>query len=111
VYMLVAQRLKMPFFGVNLPNLFVLTYKSDEATFYINAFNRGMIFTRTDIDDYIAKLKLAPNPIFYEPCSHIDIVLRVLRNLALSFENLGDIEKLNEIKNILKVMGEMPPKD
>jgi regulator of sirC expression with transglutaminase-like and TPR domain len=104
VYMLVAQRLKMPVFGVNLPNLFVLTYKSDETQFYINAFNRGMIFSRTDIDDYIAKLNIPTNTIFYEPCQHLDIVLRVLRNLTMSFEYLGDADKVAELKDVLKML-------
>ncbi|TAE12759.1 MAG: hypothetical protein EAZ95_11970 [Bacteroidetes bacterium] len=104
VYMLVAQRLKMPVFGVNLPNLFVLTYKSDETQFYINAFNRGMIFSRTDIDDYIAKLNIPTNTIFYEPCNHLDIVLRVLRNLTMSFEYLGDADKVAELKDVLKML-------
>ena len=44
IYMLIAQKLKMPVQGVNLPNLFILTYKDDNHQFYINAFNRGLIF-------------------------------------------------------------------
>ncbi len=47
VYMLIAQKLKLPIFGVNLPNLFVLIYKSEELNFYINVFNRGVIFSKT----------------------------------------------------------------
>ena len=39
-------KLGLPIFGVNLPNLFVLTYKSDKLQFYINVFNRGLIFLR-----------------------------------------------------------------
>ncbi|HSI74849.1 MAG TPA: transglutaminase-like domain-containing protein [Lunatimonas sp.] len=41
VYLLVARKLGLPIYGVNLPNLFVLTYKSDNLTVYINAFNKG----------------------------------------------------------------------
>src|SRR5690606_9073265 len=32
IYMLVAQKLKLPVYGVNLPNLFVLTYKDERHT-------------------------------------------------------------------------------
>ncbi|HAI74871.1 MAG TPA: hypothetical protein DCM08_01375, partial [Microscillaceae bacterium] len=56
LYMLVARKLKMPVFGVNLPNLFVLTFKSEEVQFYINVFNKGLVFSRGDIDSYIAQL-------------------------------------------------------
>ena len=45
IYMLVAQKLKLPVAGVNLPNLFVLTYKdNNHSQFYINVFNKGLIF-------------------------------------------------------------------
>ena len=44
VYMLIAQKLKLPVYGVNLPSLFVLTYKKGDEQFYINAFNKGLNF-------------------------------------------------------------------
>ncbi|WP_089679847.1 transglutaminase-like domain-containing protein [Catalinimonas alkaloidigena] len=104
VYMLVAQRLKLPVYGVNLPNLFVLTYKSRELQFYINAFNRGLIFYKSDIDNYISHLNLAKMDLFYEPCSNLDIIRRMLRNLIISFEKLGEKEKMEEIKRLVDVI-------
>jgi regulator of sirC expression with transglutaminase-like and TPR domain len=101
IYMLIAQKLKMPVYGVNLPNLFILTYKSEETQFYINVFNRGLIFTRQDIDEYINNLNLASNPIFYEPADNIEIVKRVLRNLMVSFEKLGEHIKTEEVQLLL----------
>jgi len=105
IYMLVAQKLKMPIFGVNLPNLFVMTYKQDDIQFYINAFNRGLVFSKKEIDEYIANLKLSENEIFYEPCSNIDIISRMLRNLIDSHEKLGHTEQVEEIKMLLKMIG------
>lgn len=101
IYMLVAQKLKLPVYGVNLPNLFILTYKTEETQFYINAFNKGLIFSKSDIDNYIHHLNLTYSPVFYEPCSNIDIIKRVLRNLIVSYEKLGDSHKVREIKEIL----------
>ena len=57
IYMLVAKKLGLPIYGVNLPNLFVLTYKTDELTFYVNAFNKGLVFSRKDIHNYLNHLK------------------------------------------------------
>ena len=104
IYMLVAQRLKLPVFGVNLPNLFILTYKTNEQQFYINAFNRGLIFTREDIDNYISHLTLTPIDVFYEPCSTKDIIRRLFRNLMTSFDEIGDHYKSEEIKLLLKAI-------
>lgn len=105
VYMMIARKLKMPVLGVNLPNLFILTYKDNlHKQFYINAFNRGLIFSREDIDNYIAELRLTPQDQFYEPCDSRDIIKRSLRNLINSFEKLGDHSKAEEVKQLLRAV-------
>ena len=101
IYMLVAEKLGLPIYGVNLPNLFIITYKSEEVQFYVNAFNRGLIFSKKDIDNYLANLNLTPKPIYYEPCSNEDIIKRVLRNLIMAFEKLGEHHKSEEVKELL----------
>ncbi|HCR53328.1 MAG TPA: hypothetical protein DIW27_02835 [Cytophagales bacterium] len=102
IYMLVAQKLKMPVYGVNLPNLFILTYKDDKNTqFYINSFNRGLIFSKQDIENYINELHLTPQPSFYEPCDNVEIIRRALRNLVMSFEKMGEHAKADEVKIML----------
>lgn len=106
IYMIVAQRLNMPVYGVNLPNLFVLTYKKDTVQFYVNVFNKGLVFMRSDIDHYIAQLNLKPNETFYQPCNNLDIVKRVLRNLTLAFEKTGDTEKVKEIERMAEILSE-----
>lgn len=101
IYMLIAQKLGMPVYGVNLPNLFVLTFKKEGHQFYINVFNRGIIFSKTDIEHYITQLKLKQNKTFYEPCSNQDIVQRVLRNLILSYEKSGESDRSHELERVL----------
>lgn len=104
IYILVAQKLKLPVYGVNLPNLFVLTYKRGDNQFYINAFNRGLIFTRKEVDEYIGNLNLAPSDMYYEPCENIDIVLRVLRNLINAHEKLGHTDKVEELDELFTLL-------
>ena len=108
LYLLVSQKLKMPVFGVNLPNLFVLTYKEDPLQFYINAFNRGLVFSREDVDNYIDQLKLKMIPTFHQPCSHLEILSRMLRNLVVSFEKIGEHDKVDELKSILIEFSDLP---
>lgn len=104
VYLMVAHKLKMPIYGINLPNIFVLTYKNDETQFYINAFNRGLVFSKSEIDNYIAQLNIPPTERFYHPCTNLDIITRVMRNLIVAFERLNEEEKAKEIKEILRVL-------
>ena len=103
IYSLVAQKLDIPVFGVNLPNMFITTYKSNIVSqFYINPFNKGIIFTKEDIANYITELNLSPNDIFFQPCSNLDIIKRVLRNLLHSFEKQGDHAKTDEVKTLMQ---------
>ncbi|WP_080054178.1 transglutaminase-like domain-containing protein [Spirosoma aerolatum] len=101
LYMLIARRLNLPVYGVNLPNLFVLTYKTNGVQFYINVFNRGLVFTTKDIDQYIDQLNIQRLDAFYQPCTNTDIVRRVLRNLTLAFEKNGDTDRVQEVEKIM----------
>jgi hypothetical protein len=67
----------------------------------INVFNKGLIFNKTDIDNYIAQLNLEPNEIYYQPCSNLEIVRRVLRNLIMAYEKAGDDSYKDELTNLI----------
>lgn len=103
IYILVAKRLGLPIFGVSLPNLFVMIYQSKENSFYINAFNKGQTFTRKDIHTYLEQLKIEPLDRFFDPCSNLEIIQRFLRNLIYSFEKLGELDKVEELKTLLQL--------
>jgi len=104
VYMLIAQKLKLPVYGVNLPNLFILTYKNEQLQFYVNAFNKGLIFSKTDIDSYVGQLNMERKREYYEPCSNLDIVRRVLRNLKNAYERSDKPTKAAGVVGLLNIL-------
>lgn len=106
IYMILARKLEMPVYGVNLPNLFICTYKNPENQFYINAFNKGLIFSRSDIDNFVEQLHVNPDDIFYEPCENLDIIKRVLRNLKLAFEKSGQHGSEEDIYILSQILSE-----
>jgi len=112
IYLLVAQRLDLPVYGVNLPNLFVLTYQlaDQPLSFYINCYNRGVVLSRADIEHYVGQLGITSQDIFYEPCSHLDIVRRAMRNLQVSFEKLQELGKAEEVGQLLVILTDNKPK-
>jgi regulator of sirC expression with transglutaminase-like and TPR domain len=101
IYLWIAQKLGLPVYGVNLPNLFVLTYKQEQTQFYINVFNKGLIFNKVDIDNYLAQLNLTPLDIYYQPCSNLEIIRRVLRNLIMAYEKSGHDDYRTELTDII----------
>ncbi len=114
IYSIIAQKLDIPIYGVNLPQHFILAYideleKNEDDNgilFYINVFNKGYIFGKRDIDQFLRQLKISPERFFYEPCSNTDILIRVLRNLISSYEKAGAMEKVKELEQLLAVLME-----
>ena len=114
IYSIIAQKLDIPVYGVNLPQHFILAYVDETMEtefeggilFYINAFNKGFIFGRRDVDMFLKQLNLKAEKQFYEPCSNADIIRRVLRNLISAYENLGSAEKVAELNELLEIMTE-----
>jgi regulator of sirC expression with transglutaminase-like and TPR domain len=113
IYSIIAQKLDIPVFGVNLPQHFILAYMDESQAsefeggvlFYINAFNKGFIFGRRDVDMFLKQLNLKYDKQFYEPCSNTDIIKRVLRNLISAYEHLGSSEKVDELNELLVILG------
>lgn len=112
IYATLAQKLDVPVYGVNLPQHFILGYidesKRDEqefgVLFYINAFNKGAIFGKHDVDQFLRQLNLDPLPGFYAPCSNVEIIRRIIRNLISAYENLGSAEKVAELKQLQDIL-------
>ncbi len=128
VYSLVAQSIGLSILGVNLPQHFILAYINQETQvpekgierngskgwdrkagnlansknvlFYINAFNRGFVFNKKDVDFFLKQLNQKPKDEYYFPCSNISIVLRLTYNLVSSYEKLGYADKVRELKSL-----------
>ena len=49
-------------------------------------------------------MQLKPQDTFFQPCTNLDIVSRVLRNLIVSFEKISDLEHAKEVESILKAI-------
>jgi regulator of sirC expression with transglutaminase-like and TPR domain len=104
LYILLAQRLDIPLYGVNLPNLFVTVFDLPGQKFYVNPFNKGQIFYQRDIDDYLKHMNMEPKEEFYKACGNKEIVIRVLTNLAYSYQKSGDDERGSQVSQILSVI-------
>lgn len=113
IYSIIAQKLDIPVYGVNLPQHFILAYMDESrqsefeggVLFYINAFNKGLIFGRRDVDMFLKQLNVKYDKQFYEPCSNTEIIKRVLRNLISAYEHLGSPEKVAELNELLEILG------
>lgn len=128
IYAIIAQRLGLPVFGVNLPQHFVLAWCEDsnpgsqvsfqaklglkpsdfgKVLFYINPFSNGQVFLRKNIDEFLNTIKVETKEEFYVPCDNLEIVRRMLRNLHFSYAENQNNEKRNLIEEYMKIVGLM----
>ena len=122
IYIVLAESLGVPVYGVNLPNHFILAYVDEfnimqflesklnptaektDILFYINAFSKGTIVHRNEITSYIEQIKVDSKPEFYNPCDKRTIVLRLINNLIFSYDRLGYPEKVEELKKLFRAV-------
>jgi regulator of sirC expression with transglutaminase-like and TPR domain len=106
LYLAIAQNLEVPIYGVDLPGHFVLCYldekpelkpaseyKQQEVMFYLNAMNKGAVFTHNEIKSFVAQMNLKPQESFFTPCSNKEIIKRLLKEVSQEEKLNGDKEK------------------
>ena len=111
IYAVIAQDLRIPIYGVNLPEHFILAYVDQSITpavaasndidvvlFYINPFSRGSVVSKKEIEAFVRQQRLEPKPEFFAPCSNLSIIRRLLNNLMASYEKLGYPNKVDELR-------------
>lgn len=114
IYQVVAGELNLPIYGVTLNRHYILAFckktlldftaenLEKEVMFYINPVNRGSIFSRNEIKDYLDKLKAEHHPKNFQPASNKEIIRELLITL-LESGNLSDPEK--QQADINKLLG------
>ncbi len=115
VYLILADLVELPVYGVNLPGHFVLAYMDEhtripgmplseaDVLFYINPFNKGAFFTRNEIDLYLKQRKIESQYSYFHPCSNITAIKRLLQELRDVYAKSGNEIKSGEVEILLKI--------
>lgn len=109
IYLILAKKLELPIYGINLPRHFILAWvdqvslaegktpQEADILFYFNPFSGGAVFGKNDISAFLKELQIKPEKAYYSPCSNIDILKRTLNNLGFAYQKLNQKEKASEI--------------
>ncbi|MDP4209359.1 MAG: transglutaminase-like domain-containing protein [Bacteroidota bacterium] len=115
LYIVVARKLGLPIFGTNLPKNFILAYKdeyddimdpaqeSDNVLFFINPFNKGAAMGRKELDFSLQQQNISSDDSFFQPCSNVEIIQRLMLHLIYSYEKLGYEDKIVDLQKLLKI--------
>lgn len=117
LYIAVAQKLNIPVFGVDLLKHFILVYMDDSMTiksaekyaeedvlFYINALNKGAVFTKREIKQYIKQMDIQSKEEYYLPGTNIAIVRRFIEEMSSAYAQDNQLKKAEELIGLLKAL-------
>ncbi|MGY6562658.1 MAG: transglutaminase-like domain-containing protein [Luteibaculaceae bacterium] len=112
VYLLIAQKLNLPVFGINLPSHFILGWAQnhnpkakEDILFYVNPFSKGVLLQYSDLEKFITQLQIPFKADYFMPCTPLSMVERQLNNLSYAYSQQGFLDKVQEIerfKDLLK---------
>ncbi|HOU34517.1 MAG: transglutaminase family protein [Bacteroidales bacterium] len=116
LYLIIAQSLKLPVYGVNLPYNMIIAYlennpgiyiydpENDPVLFYINPVFKGMIFIRKEIDRFLKDNKIEPQPQYFTACNNVQILQRLASEMRMMYDMEGDSEKAERMDQIIAIL-------
>jgi len=113
-YIIAGQKLQLPLYGLNLPDNFAIAYvdpncKKDhfdmkDVLFYINPGNKGAIFSKNEINDFLDRIGRRKTDGYFTPISNNDVLTLYMESMLKSYKEMGNAEKSREFAIILKAL-------
>jgi regulator of sirC expression with transglutaminase-like and TPR domain len=114
IFITIAQHLGIPVFGVDLPRHFILAYMDDmipmkdvedynesDILFYLNAMNRGAVFTQNEIELFLKQMKIDLKDHYFLPCNNRIIIRRLISEMIKSYKEENKFEKAGILEQLL----------
>lgn len=115
IYASLCQQLNISVYGVALPKNFILCFKdnendifseefTDNVLFYINPFNKGVVFGKNEIELFIKQQKLENKQAYFQPCSNRETIIHLIKEIINYFKVNGDKTKADNYQSLLKIL-------
>lgn len=116
IYLALCELLDIPIFAVGLPRQFVIAYFDTQyhfmtpdtepvqtIQFYIDPVN-GMVYTQNDVEVYLKKIRAGHEEHFFQPLSNKEVIIRMLEEMALTYDYANEEEKAQEMHQLISVL-------
>jgi|LakMenEpi03Aug12_release.lakeMendotaPanAssembly.Ray.scaffolds.fasta_scaffold169212_1 regulator of sirC expression with transglutaminase-like and TPR domain len=117
LYIILARKLDLPVYGLNLPNHFALVFcrnnidfresieeHRSEVIFYINTHQKGAIFTKSEIEEYLSKIEQTNKIEYFVPCTDKRIIKLLLKNLLNYYISKNDEIRARELSTLVSLI-------
>ena len=101
IYLLIAQRLDMPAFGVGLPGHFIVGHSTASGVIYVDPYQRGHLLTREDCIEIVRQRGLSFQEAFLAPTPNHHILTRMIANLVNVYTEQRQPERAQWLTQIL----------
>ena len=105
IYLLITKRLKLPVSGISLPGHFILKYSDADEEFFIDPFNKGVIISIKEAEEFIKNIGMTKNDFdnipYLKKSTDKEIVLRMIRNLVEIYKKKSDIMKSDQLEKLM----------
>jgi len=105
LYLLITRRLEMPVYGLSLPGHFILKYSDEKDEFFIDPFNKGVIISIKEAQNFIKNIGMTDEEFkeipYLKNSTDREIILRVMRNLAEIYKKTGELVKTEQMEKIM----------
>ncbi len=113
LYAIIARRLNLPVYGINLPHHFVLAFikenqeikscKKADVLFYINPFSKGTVFIADEITRYLKESDMLQKDVYYLPVDDKTMIHRLFKDMQLSYRKEGIEDRAAALERYLDV--------
>ncbi|WP_234567176.1 transglutaminase-like domain-containing protein [Rhodohalobacter sp. 614A] len=103
VVMLLAHRLDLPFYGVNMPIHFMLMYETHNQEILIDPFDGGTLVSYNQCCYFLKKNGINPKPEHLQKADEADILIRCIRNLIHSYAKVQDEKRVADLRRLLQI--------
>ncbi len=101
ITMFIAQRLDLPFFGVNMPIHFMLTFVGEKEELLIDPYDKGAMVTYDQCYFFLKKNNIEPRPDHFKMATDMEILVRCIRNLIESYDRKKMLSKVEDLHKLL----------
>lgn len=101
VFLLLARRLALPFYGVNTPAHFLVKYEDSRHEVFVDLYNGNHPISREDVLRFLLRAGVRARLRYFAAATNRAILLRMVRNLLAVAEANGQERRRLELQQLL----------
>lgn len=103
LYLLLAQRLRLPVYGVATPGHFLVAFRPGPHVCYLDAYHKGRLLDLNEVRRMLLRSGYEFRPDYVARCSTRDIIVRMMRNLISIYEKTGSRDQADRLAKLVEV--------